>query len=253
MTQHPPVDELWLDLEEGALPSEEADALRTHLATCAPCSTRYAQLAGAHRASLAAGEALRAASERLAAAPRMSAAELLARAGTAPPRRSPSRRSRWMAGAAFASIAAAAAVALLVVRDARRAPDVAPIVALLEEAGTHGARAGALRGAGESSSDLATLARDLAGQLTAGQLRIRARSGAPCAPGEVRNALVLDAGGDLRAFVWTVDDVTEIHLYRGDGRTAGAWSRDAGGALSRIDAADASALLGPDPCAVLRR
>src|SRR5438128_6465402 len=48
MTQHPRIDELWLDLAEGVLPEEQQKELRAHLEACAECSAVYRRFEAMH-------------------------------------------------------------------------------------------------------------------------------------------------------------------------------------------------------------
>lgn len=261
---HLRLEEIWLDLAEGTLPAAEASRARAHLAGCDACRRELGRLTAAHRLSVAVGGALRdEAAEDAGPAADLDARILaaaasppLSGAGPAPeiagrgrpPR--PGRRRAWIATAAAV---AAAAAAFLLLRPRPGAPD--PFAAALSGVAERGATAGELRGEGARSAEAAALAAELRGAVAAGRLRIERASPPPCVPGERGRAGAFDGAGRLRAFFWSLDGATEVHLYREDGAPAAAFRVDGAGRVTRVAAlasGSARAALVGSACAVLQ-
>jgi hypothetical protein len=265
VTEHPRLGEIWLDLVEGSLPAAEAERARAHLAGCAECSRELDRLAAVHRLSSAVGGAVRAAATedagpgpdldaRVLAAARAAARASAPRAQAGAQARLASRPPRRRAWIAAGATVAAAAAAFLALRwpGAGLGDPFAPALSTVADAG---AGAGELRGDGVPSAEGAAIAAEVRTGVAAGRLRVEKASPPPCVPGERGRAAVLDPSGRLRAFFWSLDGATEVHLYREDGAPAAAFRVDASGRVARVPAlaggAARAALVG-SACGVLQ-
>jgi hypothetical protein len=240
---HPRLEETWLDLAEGTLPSTEAEALRAHLAACAKCGDRFQRLEAAHRLSLEAGRRL-AAAPAPAVPPALAERVLGAARRAAPP---PSRPARawWLAGGL--AVAAAAVLFVAVNRGDRGASDDSAFAtaALDLLAGP----AGGVRAGREAA---AVRARAVTDGIGGGRLRVRA-SRLRCPGGDQAIAAVLGPGGAVAALLRQAGDRTDVWLWADDGAAAGA-VRLVGGepsefVLPPISQAEAWAALDAPRCA----
>jgi hypothetical protein len=207
VSEHPDLDELWLDLVEGSLPQAEARAVRAHVESCEECRARLRKLERAHEVSLRAGRIL--AREERDPVPPPAVEDAILRAARTPP----ARRGRWIAGALVA--AAAAAVVLAVVRPWERgSADAAwlqgTLAALASPPGARG------RGDPVASAAEEAGRRWEAGDLTPRSVTLR------CPQGEVTVAGLVAGGGGVAVIVTRIGDRADVHLYRDDGAEVGA-------------------------------
>jgi len=209
--EHAAAEELWLDYAEGALAERDLQALRAHLEECDRCARHLERLVAAHRASGAAGRALREGGV-LAPVPAAIEERVLSAARAASARAAPPRRPWLYPG--IAALAVAASVLLVFrVEAPRRAEE-----AQLREALSLVAAPGEVRGPEDS---LTAAAQDAQDRWRTGQLRLRSAT-ASCPDGSVLAAGLVDAKGDPILVVIRRRQHTDVYAYREDGRAAGS-------------------------------
>jgi hypothetical protein len=117
-----------------------------------------------------------------------------------------------------------------------------------------GGSAGEMRDAGPTAAEGASVAAELERAVTEGLVRLEIAPPPACVAGEQGRGALVDRGGRLRAFLWAVDGAVEVHLYRADGRPAGAFRVDPGGRAMRVPglAPDAARAAAGAACGPLR-
>jgi hypothetical protein len=235
VTNHPVRDD-WFDLVEGSLGAADAERLRAHAAGCDACRAALARIEAAHRASEVAGHALADASAGAEPSPELDARVLAAARAAKSSGPAETRRRRRTPGAWFATAAALAAGLLAVVlwRGHGHRHGAGPFGGALAIVAERGGSAGEMRDAGPTASEGAAVAAELERAVADGRVRLQTAPPPACVAGEQGRGALVDRNGRIRAFFLAVDGTFEVHLYRGDGRPAGAFRIDQAGRATRV-------------------